>query len=72
MKKIIITSMMFLTIYCTIESCQKEKDQSKCQSHTMESGFNFYHAINMKQSVTHLNAGRFLPVINYKKNMLNI
>lgn len=41
MKKIIITSMMFLTIYCTIESCQKETDQSKCQSHTMESGFNF-------------------------------
>jgi hypothetical protein len=41
MKKIIIISMMFLTINCTIESCQTEVDQSKCQSHTMESGFDF-------------------------------
>jgi hypothetical protein len=41
MKKLIITSMMILTIYCTVESCRKETDQSKCQSHTMESGFNF-------------------------------
>ena len=33
--------MMLLTINCTIESCQTEVDQSKCQSHTMESGFDF-------------------------------
>ena len=33
--------MMFLTINCTIESCQKEVDQSKCHSHSMESGFDF-------------------------------
>ena len=41
MKKFIIISMMLLTINCTIESCQTEVDQSKCQSHTMESGFDF-------------------------------
>ena len=33
--------MMFLTINCTIESCQTEVDQSKCHSHSMESGFDF-------------------------------
>lgn len=50
MKKIIIISMMFLTINCTIESCQAEADQSKCQSHKMESGFDFLSCYKYQSS----------------------
>jgi len=50
MKKFIIISMMLLTINCTIESCQTEVDQSKCQSHTMESGFDFLSCYKFEAS----------------------
>ena len=42
--------MMLLTINCTIESCQTEVDQSKCQSHTMESGFDFLSCYKFEAS----------------------
>lgn len=37
MKRIIIISMMFLSIYCSLESCLQEKDPSQCQKHSIES-----------------------------------
>ena len=42
MKRIIIISMMFLSIYCTAESCINETDPSQCQKHTLEQKFKYY------------------------------
>ena len=42
MKRIIIISMMFLSIYCTAESCLNETDPSQCQKHTLEQEFKYY------------------------------
>ena len=42
MKRIIIISMMFLSIYCTVESCLNETDPSQCQKHTIEQKFKYY------------------------------
>ena len=41
MKRIVFLSMMLLSFYCTEKSCSEENDQSKCQSHTMESQYNY-------------------------------
>ena len=42
MKRIIIISMMFLSIYCTAESCLNEADPSQCQKHTLEQQLKYY------------------------------
>ncbi len=42
MKRIIIISMMFLSIYCTADSCLNETDPSQCQKHTIEQKFKYY------------------------------
>lgn len=42
MKRIIIISMMFLSIYCTAESCLNETDPSQCQKHTLEQQLKYY------------------------------
>ena len=42
MKRIIIISMMFLSIYCTAESCLNETDPSQCQKHTLEQKLKYY------------------------------
>ena len=34
--------MMFLSIYCTVESCLNETDPSQCQKHTIEQKFKYY------------------------------
>ena len=34
--------MMFLSIYCTAESCLNETDPSQCQKHTIEPRFKYY------------------------------
>ena len=34
--------MMFLSIYCTAESCLNETDPSQCQKHTLEQEFKYY------------------------------
>ena len=41
MKRFFILSIVLLSIYCTQKSCSEETDQSKCQSHSMESKFNY-------------------------------
>lgn len=42
MKRIIIISMMFLSIYCTAYSCLSETDPSQCQKHSLEQKFKYY------------------------------
>ena len=44
MKRIIILSIMLFSIHCifeALEECNEEKDQSKCQKHTIEKKYNY-------------------------------
>lgn len=36
--------MMFLSIYCSYDSCERETNISKCQEHTMEVEYNNYYS----------------------------
>ena len=51
MKRIIILSIMFFSIHCSLESfeeCYEEKDQSKCQKHTFDKKFNYLSCFKME------------------------
>ena len=41
MRKIIISILFFNTIYCSGESCNKERDRDKCENHIIEENKNY-------------------------------
>ena len=48
MKRIIIITMMFLSTYCSLSSCQVETDRSQCTKHTMEAEYNYLSCFKYK------------------------
>lgn len=61
MKRIIIISMMFLSIYCTLESCLKEEDPSQCRKHSIEPPRGNYFSCFKYESYF----GNDMPCIDY-------
>ena len=45
---IFILSIMFCSILCSFQSCLEEKVQSQCNSHTMESKYNYFSCFKVE------------------------
>ena len=59
MKRIIIISMMLLSIYCSSDSCIAEKDLSQCSKHTMEPELNFLSCFKYMSPDNQASCGSF-------------
>ena len=60
MKRIIIITMMFLSTYCSLESCIDETDISQCTRHTMEAEFNYLSCFKFKDNTNSQCAPNFI------------